>query len=234
MREVPDKQPEFDAYARDYADLIRDPIRERFATESRFFAERKLQVIRGFYSRLKVDTHRLQWLDVGCGRGDLLRVGRPFFGRCVGCDPSPGMLQLCPDLEVRQQPAIDQIPYGANSFDFVTTVCVYHHVAEKDRLLLMKEVLRVLRPGGVFSVIEHNPLNPVTRLIVSRTPIDANAKLLTASATRRLITSAEARVLQTRHFLFLPERIHKYLGLIEGALACVPLGGQYAVFGMGY
>jgi hypothetical protein len=45
----------------------------------------------------------------------------------------------------------------------------------------MKEIQRVLRPGGVFSLIEHNPLNPVTRLIVSRTPVDGNAKLLTAS-----------------------------------------------------
>jgi hypothetical protein len=43
MREVPDKQPEFDAYAREYADLIRDPIRERFATESRFFVERSFR-----------------------------------------------------------------------------------------------------------------------------------------------------------------------------------------------
>jgi SAM-dependent methyltransferase len=232
MREVPDKPPEFDAYARDYAELIRDPIRERFAAEGRFFVERKLQVICGFYSGLKVDTHRLHWLDVGCGGGDLLRTGRPLFARSVGCDPSPGMLQSCADLEVRLQPAIAKIPYDANSFDFVTTVCVYHHVSEEDRPLLTSEVLRVLRPGGVLAVIEHNPLNPVTRLIVARTPVDANAKLLTAAAARRLISSAGARVLQTRYFLLLPERVYKSFNAIEVALAGLPLGGQYAVFGI--
>ncbi len=232
MREVPDKQPEFDAYARDYAELLRDPIRERFAAESGFFARRKLQIISGFYDRLGVDTRPLHWLDVGCGSGGLLRMGGPLFARSAGCDPSPGMLQSCADLEVRRQPSIEEIPYDARSFDFVTTVCVYHHVPEADRPLLMGEVLRVLRPGGVLAVIEHNPLNPVTRLIVARTPVDANAKLLTAAAARRLVSAAGARVLKTRYFLLVPARLYSMAGAIEAALARLPLGGQYAVFGM--
>ena len=143
--------------------------------------------------------------------------------------PMPG--QPGEALEVRPQPAVDRIPFDAGAFDLATAVCVLHHVPEDGLPILIREMLRVLRPGGVLAVIEHNPLNPVTRLIVSRTPVDADAKLLTASSARRLVSSAGARILETRYFLFLPQRIHAWLGSIESALARVPLGGQYAVFG---
>ena len=230
MPGTPDDPAEFDAYARQYAELIRDPIREKFATESRFFAERKLQVIDAFFRRRGVDTHRLHWLDVGCGLGDLLKLGRPRFASVSGCDPSREMLQACSDLKPRHQTTIDQLPFDSAAFDFVTAVCVYHHVAEDQRLSLTREIFRVLKPGGVAAIIEHNPWNPATRLIVSRTPVDANAKLLTAPEVRRLARGANARIAATRYFLYLPEQIYKRLGFIENGLSGLPFGGQYVVF----
>jgi SAM-dependent methyltransferase len=231
MPEAPEKQPDFDAYARDYAALLHDPIREKFAPGSRFFFERKLQIICDFHRRLKVNTHQLRWLDVGCGRGDLLRLGRPLFASSVGCDLSAGMLEFCRDLEVRQQPSINRIPWNDAAFDFVTAVCVFHHAAGAERTALAKEMLRVVRPGGAVCVIEHNPFNPVTRWVVSRTPVDADAKLLGARQTCRLLASAGASIMRTRYFLIFPERIHRRLGRIEDSLAWIPMGGQYAVFG---
>ena len=87
MSEQPEKPAGFNAYASDYAELIRDPIREKFAASNRFFFERKLQIIRGFYERLDIATQKIDWLDVGCGQGDLLRVGRGFFKSSAGCAP---------------------------------------------------------------------------------------------------------------------------------------------------
>ena len=40
------------------------------------------------------------------------------------------------------------------------------------------DMVRVTRPGGLVCVIEHNPLNPLTRLAVNRCPFDADAVLL--------------------------------------------------------
>ena len=111
MRETPDNPPEFDAYAREYAELIRDPIREKFAGESRFFFERKLQVIAAFYRRLGIDTRTLSWLDAGCGRGDLLRLGAALFASATGCDPSQEMLEGCRGLSVQHQTAVDRLPF---------------------------------------------------------------------------------------------------------------------------
>jgi SAM-dependent methyltransferase len=226
----PPEKPAFDAYSADYADLIRDPIRDKFAASDRFFCERKLQVIQDFYRRIGVDTRDLRWLDVGCGQGDLLRAGKSYFGSAAGCDPSEGMLKSCQDLDVKHQPAPDLLPFESNSFDFITTVCVYHHIEEDRRSLFTSEVVRLLKPGGIVCVIEHNPLNPVTRLIVSRTPVDADASLLTARRTRAMLSNSGVKILKTHYFLLLPEFMYRHFGFIENRLMSQPIGGQYSVF----
>jgi SAM-dependent methyltransferase len=139
------------------------------------------------------------------------------------------MLEGCSDLNVVQQRSPASLPFAGNSFDFITAVCVYHHVPEATRPAFTTEILRVLRAGGIFCMIEHNPLNPVTRLIVSRTPIDANARLLTARSARNLLSGAGCVVVDTRYFLFLPQRFHRHFPGLEDRLAKVPLGGQYCM-----
>jgi SAM-dependent methyltransferase len=230
MSEQREKPTGFNAYAGDYARLIRDPIRDKFAFSNRFFFERKLQIIRGFYQRRNLDTHNLDWIDVGCGQGDLLRLGRPYFKSAAGCDPSEGMLESCSDLNVRTQPSMVSLPFESESVDLVTVVCVYHHIPLDQRSVFTREALRLLKPGGIFCNVEHNPLNPVTRLIVSRTPVDADAQLLRARESQELVREAGARVLGTQYFLLFPELIHKYAAVIEDWLTFVPAGGQYAVF----
>ncbi|HEY2384778.1 MAG TPA: class I SAM-dependent methyltransferase [Terriglobia bacterium] len=229
MKPQQEKPATFDGYADDYASLIRDPIRDTFAGGSRFFFDRKMQVIRDFLNRAETESSALLWLDIGCGQGDLLRLGKSYFKHAAGCDPSHGMLKSCADLDVRHQPAPEVLPYDSRTFDFVTAVCVYHHVPPDRRSLLTAEAFRVLKPGGIFCIIEHNPINPVTRLIVSRTKVDAGVQLLTAQAARLLLSTPASKVLGSRYFLLFPERL-KSLVRIEDSLRALPLGGQYAVF----
>jgi SAM-dependent methyltransferase len=230
MSKQREKPIEFNEYAGDYAELIRDPLRDKFAASNQFFFKRKLQIIRRFCQSRNVDTHKLDWIDVGCGQGDLLRLGRPYFKSAAGCDPSEGMLESCSDLNVRTQPSLVSLPFQTASFDLVTVVCVYHHMPIDQRSAFTREAFRLLKPGGLFCNIEHNPLNPFTRLIVSRTPVDADAQLLRAKESRRLIHAAGGRLLETQYFLLFPEFIHKYAGVMEDWLTFVPVGGQYAVF----
>jgi SAM-dependent methyltransferase len=230
MKTPQEKPTTFDAYASDYAALIQDPIRDRFASGSRFFFERKIQVIRDFFRRAGIDTRELSWLDAGCGQGDLLRCGLSSFKSAMGCDPSQGMLKSCGDLQVRHQAESEKLPFADATFDFVTAVCVYHHIPPARRGLMTAEALRVLKPRGIFCVIEHNPFNPVTRLIVARTPVDADALLLTAGQTERMMSDAGGRSLDRRYFLLLPQQVYRYAGAAENMLGRFPLGGQYAVF----
>ena len=229
--DLQEKKPSgFDDFAGDYEKLIRDPIRETFATSSRFFFQRKIEVIRRFFRRAGIASEKLDWLDIGCGQGDLLRVGVPYFRSATGCDPSKGMLEACKDLQVREQEFLKKLPFDDASFDFLTAVCVYHHVPQQERQQLTEEALRVLRPSGIFCIIEHNPWNVMTRIIVSRTPVDADAHLLSARKSRRLLSAAGTKILTTRYFLLFPEALHSYFGVIEQSVASIPLGGQYSVF----
>jgi SAM-dependent methyltransferase len=195
---------EFDKYAGSYEELLRDPIRDRFAATGEFFHLRKWLLLRRLLESRRARLAEMGWLDVGCGKGELLRFGSAAFGRAVGCDPSLEMLRECGGLTVEHQPEAARLPFADASFDVVTAACVYHHLSRQDQHALACEARRVLRPGGVFVIFEHNPWNPATRLIVSRTPVDANAVLLTGGECRNVVRAAGLAVENTVYYLFLP------------------------------
>lgn len=222
--------PEFDRYAPHYDELLADPVCGLFAKSSDYFHRRKWLLIQAFFRRQNVTTQPLHWLDVGCGRGELLRLGKGAFAAVSGCDPSQQMLEAAGEIRVIHQQDPLRLPFADDSFDFVSAVCVYHHVPPPERPVLTAEVARVLRPGGWFTIIEHNSYNPVARLIVSRTPVDANAILLTASESRLLQGQAGLTPISEEYFLYLPEFLFKRMGRVENLLRRIPLGGQYAAF----
>jgi SAM-dependent methyltransferase len=227
---------EFDEFSQDYDSLLKDPIIDRFTAGGReFFHARKCDLIRDYFRRRQIDTGKLEYLDVGCGRGELTMLLRGDFSRVAGCDPSASMLEVgskvqSKEIETRKQHGT-QLPFNNAQFDFVSAVCVYHHVPLTDRAALTAEVRRVLRPGGVFAIIEHNPYNPITRLIVSRAPVDANAILISPAESRRVLRQSGFKIDAQHFFLYLPEILYRRFGRLESQLIKWPLGGQYAVFG---
>jgi len=230
MRELEEPMSaEFDRYAEEYAKLVSHPLRDAMGTS--FLHERKWILLQRFYRGLGIPTRDLNWLDVGCGKGELLALGRPSFAQVTGCDPSAGMLEGCGGLNVRTQESPEHLPFPDETFHLETAVCVYHHLELKERLPVTREVVRTLKPGGIFGVIELNPYNPLTRYLVSRLPIDANAKLLTAPVTRQIMQEAGLEIVSTEYFLYLPERLYRRMSALESMLRWLPLGGQYAVFG---
>lgn len=220
---------EFDNYAKHYSALLEDPLRDRFAN-SDFFCTRKLILIREFFHRFGLDSEQSSWVDIGCGQGNLLRLGKAEFGLSTGCDVSPAMLRGCEGLRVLCQEQDDVLPFADGFADFATAVCVYHHVPLSKRSALTREVARVLKPGGTFCIIEHNPVNPVTRMVVKRSPVDVDARLLGIRDTRRLLEEQHFRIAWEQYFLFLPEVLYRRIGIAESCLGRLPLGGQYAVF----
>jgi ubiquinone/menaquinone biosynthesis C-methylase UbiE len=188
-------------------------------------------VIRDFLTRNQLDPAQMSWLDTGCGQGELLNIAGKYFGLAAGCDPSREMITQCTSAEVHQQPSPFELPFPDESFDFVTAVCVFHHVHGHDRMHLSDSIRRVLKPRGVFCIIEHNPRNPLTRSIVKRCPIDRDAELLNAPLASQLMRSAGLEILGSVYFLYCPKSLFPVFGGIESWLRNWPLGGQYAVFG---
>ena len=229
MRDRDQKSPEFDQYAPAYAQLLDDPIRNRFTRGPLHFHLRKWLLMQSLLRRAGVDPKAQRWLDVGCGHGELLSLAGSHFALAQGCDPSAGMLS--PNLSVKTyvQPSLVELPFENNSVDLVTAVCVYHHVHGAARAQLTGEIKRVLAPHGLCCIIEHNPWNPVTRAIVKRCAVDADAELLTARQARTMLEDSGLQSLGTDYFLYFPESIFRWLGALEMPLRKLPFGGQYAL-----
>jgi SAM-dependent methyltransferase len=223
----------FDDLARDYEKLLRDPLRDRFASGSDFFIEQKARIVLSRLAALNDEQRRerpLRVLDAGCGRGTAFQ----FFGpeiRVFGCDVSALMLQGA----TRHRPVAIQEPYALpfadNTFDAAYAMCVYHHIPLDEQLGHLRELRRVVAEGGEVMVFEHNPYNPVTARVFRRAPIDAGCEMITPPALVTLFEHAGFNRIDRGYLLFVPEAMHRLLPFIEPALAWLPLGGQYYVAG---
>lgn len=221
---------EFDGLAADYDRLLDDPLRNVFSSGTDFFHRRKFEVIRNSLAAMRLDSRTLAWLDVGCGRGELLNLAGSCFRSAEGCEPSKEMIRHSRG-GIYWQPDLNRLPFADSSYDFITAVCVFHHVPDACRIGLAAEIRRVLRPDGIFCMFEHNPFNPITRWIVSHTPIDHDAHLLSCRVAARILGVAGFEPIRKTYFLYAPKRIYDRFNWIENLLAQVPAGGQYAIFG---
>ena len=94
-------------------------------------------------------------LDLGCGYGRVLEeLSRKGYSRLTGLDFSKGMirrgLSLYPHLDLRVG---DAAGLESESFEAVLLVAVLTCLArDEDQLTLLREIRRVLRPGGILYI----------------------------------------------------------------------------------
>ena len=93
---------------------------------------------------------------------------------------------------------------------------------------MMSELFRVLKPGGLVVIYEHNPYNPVTRYVVNSCPFDENARLSSARAMRRRLNSVGFPKVLVRYRVFFPSAL-RILRPLERFLIWLPIGAQYYV-----
>jgi 2-polyprenyl-6-hydroxyphenyl methylase/3-demethylubiquinone-9 3-methyltransferase len=96
-------------------------------------------------------------LDLGCGKGRFAKALRAHGARVVGLDVSGGMLAEADSgrLELLQGSA-RQLPLATASFDRVVAIEVFEHLDPRSLDVVCGEVRRVLRPGGIFVVVDKN------------------------------------------------------------------------------
>ena len=90
-------------------------------------------------------------LDAGCGTGSILKqLGNP--AKNVGVDLAPEAVSFCRQrgLNNVQQADICALPFANTSFDVVICSSVLYHQWVKDPAVAVRELHRVLRPGGLL------------------------------------------------------------------------------------
>ncbi|HVN80321.1 MAG TPA: methyltransferase domain-containing protein [Terriglobia bacterium] len=96
-------------------------------------------------------------LDIGCGTGRLLRKAATRWptARLTGVDPAEGMVRearrLTPQA-VFHVSMVESLPLPDSSTDLVFSTTSFHHW--QDQLQGIKQITRVLRPEGVFVLVD--------------------------------------------------------------------------------
>jgi SAM-dependent methyltransferase len=223
--------PEFDRYARDYRSLHRDSIRAS-GEEPDYFAAYKAQHAKTRFGT----TTPIDILDFGCGVGGMTRhLAAAFPGsRLTGVDVSSESLTLARQahsgLAHFAHIEGESLPLENHSADLVLAACVFHHITPEARAGWVRELRRILRPGGHLVVYEHNPRNPLTRKVVNDCPFDADAILLPQAETRALLNDAGFQAVRNDFIVFFPHALAA-LRPMERWLSRVPFGAQYATWG---
>jgi SAM-dependent methyltransferase len=102
--------------------------------------------------RARVGTDMI--LDLGCGPGELLGdLGQP----CIGLDASRGMLDLALGRGAGPlaQGDAEQLPLADESIGGVFANFSLQHLPREGFQVAIREVLRVLRPGGHVEITMH-------------------------------------------------------------------------------
>jgi SAM-dependent methyltransferase len=89
-------------------------------------------------------------LDIGAGRGELLRAALMRGWDAVGLEPAPDFARVARQCSgaVIVEAKLEERPFPEHSFDAVTLGAVLEHVFNPVELLT--EINRVLRPGGML------------------------------------------------------------------------------------
>ena len=196
-----------------------------------FFAEAKVRYLISHLPR-----YISSLLDFGCGIGGALGPLTRAFpeARLHGVDESTVSLQIA----ARDHPHVslaairaERIPLRDGAVQAAMAACVLHHISVARRLGWIRELHRVLAPGGRLFVFEHNPLNPLTRAAVRACEFDADAVLLPRREVQALLKEAGFTTVRGEYITFFP-RVLSALRPMESHLGWLPLGAQYVVHGV--
>jgi SAM-dependent methyltransferase len=222
-------QAEFDKHAEDYYDHHRSNVAITGELPE-YFAEYKIAGLAELMKRLALPSRNI--LDFSSGIGNSVPYFRKYF---------PASTLRCADVSARsieiaktrfggkEKYALIEdasLPLQNASQDIVFSACVFHHIPHQEHRHWLRELWRVVRPGGLLVIYEHNPLNPLTVRAVNNCPLDENAHLIGGRTLRKRLLDAGWKEAAIEYCLFFPSFLSG-LRPLEKRLSWLALGAQY-------
>ncbi len=133
-----------------FAGQHKDEEKDYFSSD---FTYGRKQIEKIFYKEIAKLPKGAKILDVGCGTGDDLKKLFDAGFNVAGVEPSENMLKYAqgklPNGTIVRGNAL-KLPFEDNFFDFVSAIEVFRYLNGQDNLSGFEEILRVLKPGGIF------------------------------------------------------------------------------------
>ena len=231
MAEPAINRAEFDKFAEEYLATHTDNLKIS-GEDPAYFARYKIDEVRRRWTR----EHRAEpkaVLDFGCGIGASLPHLQAAFpaAQVTGLEVSEKSLTIARDrapagIRLVVYDGGPVLPLPEASFDLIFTACVFHHIDQPLHQPLFSALHRLLKPGGVFCIFEHNPINPVTRYIVATCPFDENAVLIGGGDLKARLRKSGFGAIRLAYTGFFPGAL-RALRPLEPGLKSIPLGAQY-------
>ena len=222
----------FDEYKESYSDTVNDSIGFS-GLDVDFFTRVKADYLVDICTKHFGDTKDLSLIDIGCGIGNFDGLLRPKFKALTGVDISPQSVEQArsrhTDVEYHTYNG-ETLPFENNSFDAAFAICVVHHVPVDLWENFSKEMYRVIKPGGLAMIFEHNPSNPLTMRVVNNCPFDEDAVLLKSQKSMSLLSGADFEDVKRRYILTIPA-FNKLFRAFDGLFSWMKIGAQYYVTG---
>jgi SAM-dependent methyltransferase len=186
----------YDAVAPHYDDAIPAHV-------NRHYRDKRVDAVRDL---LPVGS---EVLDVGCGTGAFTGALRDAGYRTFGMDASLGML-----TEARRHGRAlvalgrgEALPFRDSAFDLAITIATLHHITDPDLIArTLAGMVRVVRPGGVVVVWDHNPKNPYWPYLMKRLPQDTgDERLVPLEEIVGALTGAGAVAIRSTRSGLVPE-----------------------------
>ena len=219
---------DFDDFAKEYRSIHTQNVKLS-GVDSLYFAKHKVLQLKNTES-----DNAIRMLDIGCGDGAtevFIQENFPSW-QVEGIDVSTQSIEEAQSKKLYaarfQLYGGVNIPFDDSSFEVVFIAAVLHHIDFSLHPIIIKEIYRVLKPGGRLYLFEHNPLNPVTKHLVKTCVFDKNARLLSYAYTKKIIQQQAFTSITKKFILFFPRKgILSKLVSLESHLWWLPLGGQY-------
>ncbi|MEM7165938.1 MAG: class I SAM-dependent methyltransferase [Planctomycetota bacterium] len=160
--------------------------------------------------------------EIGCGEGANLETLRAIGaqGTYTGCDCFREKVEFCqqrhPDDHFVVADAREPLPFADAVFDAVLVRDVLHHLAAPERAHVLRESLRLLRPGGVLTIVEGNANNFINRVFAhvfahERCMMETRSHLL-CDLVKQTLPNAQRKVVMAEPSNFFRMIVHYKMG----------------------
>jgi 2-polyprenyl-3-methyl-5-hydroxy-6-metoxy-1,4-benzoquinol methylase len=105
----------------------------------------------GFKEKFKFQ--KINYLDIGCGTGGMLKIAKEFGWNIYGCDISKSVIKMAKKYSKVNKIYLGDITkckFQDSFFDFITMNHVIEHLVNLNNQI--KEIERILKPGGIIFI----------------------------------------------------------------------------------